>query len=224
MVEGAMEILLPDWRRVFPDRQGALLVVRARHDRPLGVVALGSLTAAEQVRCASFRREADRQRCRWARVLSRLVLGRCQGADPSALRFAVDRRGRPALADGTPRFSLSHGGVWVVMAVAAVDIGVDVEPCVEAEIAAELAPRVLSAAERAWAAADPARRFTMLWTRKEALLKRSGEGLVDDMAAVEALSDRADLRSFDLGDGHLGAIASEDAIVPMFVEAEAFGV
>lgn len=219
-----MKVILPVWRPDFPNRQGPVLVVRARHARPLATADLQSLSPAEHVRCAAFRQEADRQRCRWARVLSRRVLGRYLGSDPSTLHLVADPRGKPAVAGGGPDFSLSHGGAWVVAAFAWSAVGVDVEPCVEAATAGELGPRVLSTAERVWAAADPAWRFTALWTRKEALLKRSGAGLVDDLPTLEVLADRADLCSFDLGDGHLGAVAGAGAGQADFIEAEALGL
>ncbi len=95
--------------------------------------------------------------------------------------------------------------------------GVDVEAWRDAALAAELAPRIASPAERAWLAADPGPRFTRLWTRKEALLKRSGEGLVDELDAVDALGSQ-DLISFAVDAGHVGALAHAPGMRPVWCE------
>lgn len=127
----------------------------------------------------------------------RRTLGQLTGADPAALRFerhcarcGTAEHGKPALvADAAPRFSLSHAGDRVVLAVCPDrPVGVDVESADRA--IDELRRLVLHPDE------PPATGLDLLWvwTRKEALLKATGEGLARPMTAV-------DLGAHDLGVG-----------------------
>ncbi|WP_380285855.1 4'-phosphopantetheinyl transferase family protein [Kitasatospora purpeofusca] len=157
---------------------------------PVDRAALGRLDEEEHRRAARFVREADRTTYLAAHVALRGVLGRRLGAAPESLVFVREPcpdcsgpHGRPRLADGgpgAPHFSLSHGGGRVLIGVAAVPVGVDVEPLPGAESVEVLSP-ALHPAERAELAdvgpADRPRAFARLWTRKEAYLKGLGIGL-----------------------------------------------
>jgi hypothetical protein len=79
--------------------------------------------------------------------------------------------------------SVAHGGAWVVVAVTALaPVGVDVEPVARDLDVDGLAAQVLAPAERdvldGLAAAEARRRALLTWwTRKEAVLKATGDGL-----------------------------------------------
>ncbi|MGK5631811.1 4'-phosphopantetheinyl transferase family protein [Streptomyces sp. URMC 123] len=148
------------------------------------------LDAEERSRAAAFLREADRDRYRVAHVALRRLLGACLDSDPAGLRLVREDcpgcggpHGRPAVAGAPLHFSLSHAADLVLIAVAGVPVGADVErepaPSVAAEIAARLHER-----ERVEMAALPERdrpaAFTRCWSRKEAYLKGIGIGLAED--------------------------------------------
>ena len=146
------------------------------------------LSADELERRARYRREADRDRFTVGCALLRTLLGAFSGVLPEAV--SIDRtcpdcgqpHGKPmARGAGTLQCSVSHSGDRVVVAISERSaIGVDVEQ-VPAEIHAGLAESVLRVDERAaldrMATSDRARGFATYWTRKEAILKATGDGL-----------------------------------------------
>jgi 4'-phosphopantetheinyl transferase len=98
--------------------------------------------------------------------------------------------------------SLSHSGRWAVVAVGrGAPVGVDVERLAGPFDPARLAARVLSAAElasyRGLAATRQRRAFVTYWTRKEAVLKATGEGLRVPPAALTVSPPRARPRLLD---------------------------
>jgi 4'-phosphopantetheinyl transferase len=141
------------------------------------------LSHDERERVRRFHFERDRRRFVTARGLLRFLLGHYVGRDPADLRFGYGPRGKPFLAgnDG-PRFSLSHSGGLVVLAFARDrELGVDIEqerPLPEAE---DLARCYFSPWERAeLRRLSPRERqpaFFRCWTRKEAFIKATGNGL-----------------------------------------------
>lgn len=146
------------------------------------------LSDDERERASQFRAERNRLRYLVAHGLLREILSRYLGAAPSALRFRRQARGKPEL-DGEPlRFNMSHAGDRALYAVTRrCDVGIDLER-VRAELAVmEIArrffsPREVTALE---ALPDALRReaFFACWTRKEAFIKATGQGLVTNLSA-----------------------------------------
>ncbi len=143
----------------------------------------------EQERLERFRRPADTARYLAAHALTRLVLADLLGAPASGLVF--DRtckcgqpHGKPTLPGG-PHFSFTHAGDLVGLAVhAGGPVGIDVEQVREMKDLPSMARHVCSPAElRASGPPAPAG-FFRAWTRKEALLKATGEGLSSPMNAI----------------------------------------
>ena len=160
--------------------------------RPAGTrELLALLDSGERCRCARFDRDDDRARYLAAHALARLVLAAHLGIPAPAITFQATCRQCGASDHGKPRlgiagagldFSLAHSGARVALAVARdAAVGVDVERLNARRDFAALVPAVLSAAEQSAVAAlpDGARAAAVLryWTRKEALLKASGDGL-----------------------------------------------
>jgi 4'-phosphopantetheinyl transferase len=144
------------------------------------------LTAEERGRADAFRAARDRRRAVVARGLLRQLLAGYLDVRPAALALGADARGKPRLAGphaGTPlRFSLSHAGDAALYAVAwGREVGVDLERADPAVDWAEVAATVFSPAERRRLGALPAdaarAAFFRQWTRREAWLKATGEGL-----------------------------------------------
>ncbi len=204
----------------------------------------GLLDAEERGRAAEFLVEQDFALFVTGRVLARAALGSLAGIPASevALRTRCPGCGGP---HGKPRpvgaaagweLSISHSGDLVAVAVTrGHPVGVDVERLVASDepgipMEYEL---ILTPAERAGVAALPAERqgaaCLALWTRKEAVLKATGEGLNTPMdsftvtpaarpPAVTAWRDdrprprpRIALADLPRVDGCLGALAVLDA-------------
>lgn len=81
-------------------------------------------------------------------------------------------------------FNISHCKNAIAVVLSDRPVGIDVESFRHAEDA--LLRRTMNSREQeeVRAAADPAEAFTSLWTRKEAVLKLRGTGLVDDLHSV----------------------------------------
>jgi 4'-phosphopantetheinyl transferase len=161
----------------------ALDDVRPEHDALLG--------DADLERRSRLLLDADRKRLTGAWAVARAVLGAAAGIPPDRLR--VDRtcpacgaqHGKPWLPTAPDlHVSVAHSGSCIAVAVAQGSaIGVDVEAIVQFEQAELdlLVGDTLAAEERAEVAGqageDRARAFTTYWTRKEAVLKATGDGL-----------------------------------------------
>jgi 4'-phosphopantetheinyl transferase len=151
-------------------------------DTAPGLVAL--LDDAERDRLYRFRRPADQARYLAAHALARLVLADAVGGSAAVLAFDRTCRcgaqhGKPTLPGG-PGFSLTHAGDLVGVAVHDGPVGLDVEQVRPLSDLAALAAHACSPAETV---TDPMAFFT-LWTRKEALLKATGDGLSAPMSAI----------------------------------------
>jgi 4'-phosphopantetheinyl transferase len=145
-----------------------------------------TLTEDERVRAGRYRFERDHRRFVVRRGVLRDILARYLGGYPGALRFAEGPRGKPCLAGQcAPRalhFNLSDCDSLVLYAVRrGADVGVDVERVRELPDAEGIAERFFSPSERvALRRVSPSERpaaFFNCWTRKEAYIKATGDGL-----------------------------------------------
>lgn len=182
------------------------------------------LDGHERERLERFRRPADAARYLAAHALARLVLAEHLGTDPAAI--VVDRTCRCGKPHGRPtvpevHFSLTHSGDRVGVALSAGGpVGLDVEELREMGDLDGLAGHTLSPDEpRPTSAAA----FLQVWTRKEALLKATGEGLSSPMNAITlagaqvvswADGPQAWLVDLQAGPTHPAAIAGLGPVAP----------
>ena len=162
-------------------------VVWRAHRDALGPGHGWLLSPEEEERREGFLRSVDRDRSVLAAVLLRLAVSAATGADPRTLE--VGRRcprcarphGRPRVPHHDVELSVSHSGELAVVAVSHPDpVGVDIEQVKEMGFESVLG-QVL--------APDEARprslvEFLTLWTRKESVVKATGEGLAVPMGEV----------------------------------------
>lgn len=197
---------------------------------------LATLDADERSRAARFRFAADRQRFIRRRGALRAILAGYTRAAPEEIRYEAGSHGKPALRPrgGAPGlvFNVSDSGSLAVVAVVRDGrIGVDVEAvdrCVEC---LSLARRFFAPEEfEVLAGLDPAEHrdaFFRAWTRKEALLKGLGGGLLLPLDSFEVAlvpSAPADILRWDVpgeprgewtlahlepGTGYVGALAAD---------------
>jgi 4'-phosphopantetheinyl transferase len=168
--------------------QADVHVWRARLDQPPAVVErlAPTLTHDERARSERFYFERDRASFVVARGVLRKILGLYIGRPPAQLRFCYGPRGKPALADGPDtgalRFNLSHSrGLALYAVTRGREVGVDIEWMRPDVATTDVARRVFSPSERATLHSLPVERqheaFFNGWTRKEAFIKATGEGL-----------------------------------------------
>ena len=138
----------------------------------------------ERARSRRFVRAVDCHRFVLAHAALRLFLARCLDVDPVTVGYEKGLHGKPRLGAGLVplEFNLSHSDVLGLLAVARDrSVGVDVERTREVPDVLAIADTHFSAAERmGLRSLPPAERlaaFFRCWTRKEAVIKASGEGL-----------------------------------------------
>ena len=172
------------------------------------------LSKDERARAGRFRFDHDARRFVVARSGLRALLGRYLRLDPGDVAFTYLAHGKPAL-DGVHSimsFNLSHSGeVAVVAAGWDRAVGVDVElrrplPDLSALAARSFAPRELAVLEALPEAERPTA-FFRCWTRKEAFIKATGQGLAQPLDAfVVSLAPEEPARFLDI-EGDPAALA-----------------
>ena len=182
---------------------------RATLDRPLtGVQELKSLLSEEEVeRAERFHFERDRKRFFAARGLLRIILGCQLGVDPRTVRFRYAASGKPEVAEladqGKLCFSMSQShGLALYVIGWNLKVGIDVEKIRPLNEAVLIARRFFSTSEAAEIQELPESKrmlgFFSCWTRKEAYLKATGEGLsrpLDEIIVSLVPGERAELKS-----------------------------
>ncbi len=164
-------------------------------------IALPPPTAGELARAARLRHAKDRDRYLRSHGSLRAIL---RPLTTARLDFAVEESGKPFLP-GDPRlkFNLSHSAEMALVGVALeVEIGVDVERIRDLVDYAELADRFfpLSEALQVTDLAD----FFRRWTRLEAMLKATGQGLYGMGNELEGVWTIAEI---DVEPGYSAAVA-----------------
>jgi 4'-phosphopantetheinyl transferase len=158
-------------------------------DAPAFDALLTQLAGEEQARC--LRRVTPALRYRFA--AAHAALQSILSAETGELRIALkrDAQGKPYLPGHNGSFNMAHSGDMAVIALCeAGPVGVDIEeirPLPELSRMAALACSAREAARLAQSADETARthEFLRYWTRKEAVLKATGEGLRGQLRAVE---------------------------------------
>jgi 4'-phosphopantetheinyl transferase len=198
--------------------------------------------------CAALLSEAERRRAErfaFARDARRFIVGRARlrqllasrtGLRPEAVELIAGAHGKPALADpgtcGALRFNLSrHEEIAVCALAQGREVGIDVEairPIPDAEaLVAHWFTRGEQEVYHALAPGDRPLGFFNGWTRKEAFVKASGEGLTRPLDSFEvSLAPEAPARllkvespsgdartwslaSFSPAPGHVAAVVAE---------------
>jgi len=151
------------------------------------------LSAEERQRYAAFRYEKLRGHFATAHATLRQVLSAYLGVAAAELRFKRGRFGKPELspeqANGV-QSNLSHSGDMALIAVSRLTpVGVDVEEVHDLSDRDALVQRFFSPREaQSFLELEEAQRleaFYRLWTRKEAWLKATGEGISHLLNRVE---------------------------------------
>ncbi len=151
---------------------------------------LGALLSHdERARAARYLYERDRSRFVVRRGRLREILGQRTGRSPVQLMFTTSPFGKPALIGGGPSFSLSQSSGRMMLVMADVELGCDLERINHAFDWRSLSNRLLGARERAILSALPEPRgrlkFFEWWSRNEAVVKALGEGLTFPLRSLD---------------------------------------
>lgn len=196
------------------------------------------LAPDERDRAARFVFDRDRERFVVGRGRLREVLAQRLGRAPAALAFSYATNGKPSV--GGVAFNLSHSNGVAALGVSAVELGVDVE-CVR-PLKEDVAERFFSRTEIDALARLPTDEqltgFYRCWTRKEAIIKATGEGLSHPLHAFAVSVDMAPavlgfetddpsawrLHHFEPASGFMGAVACRTGGLPLTVTVSSWPV
>jgi 4'-phosphopantetheinyl transferase len=169
-------------------------------DQPTSLVEkLGStLSMDERARAERFYFKRDRNRFIVRHAILRMILGYYLGAEASELEFCYGRNGKPRLADTfgneTILFSISRSeGLALYGFARNCEIGVDVESVRDIPEMDQIVDRIFSTRETHVYGALPEhlKREALFacWTRKEAFVKATGDGLSRPLDKFELTVD-----------------------------------
>ncbi len=152
------------------------------------------LSETERLRASSLMNDVARNEFIIGRALVRLIGSSLLHIKPSDIMIGSNRHGKPNFTGDSSannlRFNVSHSHSLVTIALArGREIGIDIEWIDETFDGKEIAARIFSPAElselHSLSEYDQRVAFYNGWTRKEAYLKATGEGLTDDMSSIE---------------------------------------
>lgn len=195
----------------------------------------GVLDTAQRARLQRLRDPRHRFRYTVAQGMLRRILGLYGQCPPDAFTLERGPRGKPYLPESSGlawlRFNLSHSGDQALVAVSrGREVGVDLESLNRVFDPLALAKRFFTPGETAHlnALSQAQRReaFLLAWTRKEALVKAMGCGIMGSLAHIEVSVApgappawlrsfqpedlaRWDLRALPPIDGYAAALAAE---------------
>ena len=163
------------------------------------------------MRAEKFVFERDRREYVISHGAVRMVLSGYSGIAPEDLEFEIAENGKPQLLQQFTdlRFNLSHTeGLALIAVTRGREVGVDVERVDESITFQDIAEHYFEPREL-WdlRIAPPEQRVTRffeVWTRKEAALKATGEGIA---ALGRAPSSELNVQSLRPADGYAGAVA-----------------
>lgn len=189
------------------------------------------LSSDEIERASRFRFERHRMQYVIGRSLLRILIAAYLQKDARALRFHHTPKGKPELLSDNEsglHFNIAHSGRIILLAFTRNrKIGIDIEEIRENIEIKEIAQRFFSQPERSYLASLPLSlrydEFFRCWTRKEALLKGTGDGLSVSLNSFSVFSNPDDdscqlqtgdterwlIQDVDVGIGYAGAAAVE---------------
>jgi 4'-phosphopantetheinyl transferase len=121
----------------------------------------------------------------------RRILSHYSAIPPDKIEFLYEDKGKPYLAHQSRiRFNVSHAGDLFVCAVSnSLTVGVDVEEILQMEDMASIATHFFAPAEQdhlaGIAEGERTHAFYECWTRKEAVIKATGEGVSRPLDSFE---------------------------------------
>lgn len=135
------------------------------------------------------------------RIVLRILLSKYLSLTAANIEFGTFGKKPIMLNDQRIKFNLSYSGEYILISLAQEETGIDIEKINPKFDYQSLLETCFSEEESSSITEDlPKSRnnFFLHWTRKEALLKYTGQGIVDNLANVPSLNGRQSLFDSDL--------------------------
>jgi 4'-phosphopantetheinyl transferase len=147
------------------------------------------LTEKELNKAARFFHISDSQSYIVRKYYLRLILSKILSIPPALLGFKYSANKKLTISG--VEFNTSHSGNYALIAVSKNSIGIDIEKIDESFEFNWIANTCFSVEERKFMnSGNGLLNFYYLWTRKEAILKASGEGLTDSVILLNCLPNK----------------------------------
>lgn len=153
-----------------------------------------TLSQQEIDRASRFLKQEDKENYLLRKYALRIILGNFSGRPPAEIRYHKTENKKPAIAN--IQFNTSHTKGYAVIAVSQETVGIDIEYLNRDFDYSDLLPSCFSAEESRLISLseDMQQRFYILWTRKEALIKATGEGLAENLSDIPSLKQQVERR------------------------------
>lgn len=145
------------------------------------------LSSDEIIKSKRFLMQSDRERYLCTRYALRRIISLGTSRSASNLLFSEGSNKKPFIQG--IEFNISHSGDCIVIALSMKPVGIDVELIKENFDFDPLIPECFHKQEEHLIRSSLNKReaFYVLWTRKEAILKATGEGLLNNLKALDCL-------------------------------------
>lgn len=160
------------------------------------------LNAQEIDRAERYYHQHDSQRFIISKAILKLILAKEIGTDVSTVKFSKNSNKKPYLAlHPELHFNVSHAKNYALIVIGTRPVGVDVEYISKDFNFTEILPTVCSKPEmnEVLNAANKNLEFYKLWTRKEAVVKATGNGIDDNLIKINILDGDNVVEYNDLG-------------------------
>lgn len=151
---------------------------------------LGTISISEQQKAKRFLHVNDSRRFLATRFAVRNILSGFINIPPEKINFHQTANKKPAVSG--LEFNLAHSGNLIVIIVSSMAVGIDLEWIDPIFDYNHLIDELLTLDEKRQMlqSENPLLDFYATWTRKEAVLKATGEGLIDEMNKLDVMQDR----------------------------------
>ena len=141
------------------------------------------LSDDEISKSSRFLKQLDAKHYIIGRYFLRVILSDVLNIAPAELKFLYSNKKKPYLHG--LEFNISHSGDFVVIAINSLPVGIDVEYVID-DFDYRSLSEIFNGEENA--KIHGIKDFYKFWTRKEAILKAVGEGLVDQLREIDSVS------------------------------------
>ncbi|MDN3548283.1 4'-phosphopantetheinyl transferase family protein [Mucilaginibacter aquaedulcis] len=143
----------------------------------------------EMIRARGYVQKKDANRFVISRGALRWILGKYTDQSPCDVKFVISKNKKPAIFQQNIKYNVSHSGDWILIAISTNEIGIDTEEVDPMFRYKEILGDNFNKNEIDYIAhEDSVNSFFLLWTRKEALIKGTGQGLDDKLKYIPCLN------------------------------------
>lgn len=186
------------------------------------------LNQEEFYKAKAFYWEDDFKSYLTGRIVLRILLSRYLSKSISDIRFNPEAK-KPAIISHTPlKYNLSYAGKYILISIGLCETGIDIESINHSLDLKDLLLACFSKEEIETIdknGDESYQEFFLQWTRKEALLKYTGQGIIDDLTTIPSLNGThqvcgeklqletdINLSSFHLNNNCVGSLAYPDSV------------